>query len=132
MIDAAMPCWRAWADPDHIYFDKFTPARTRTTEQEGGRRRAMATVTKKKEERAYQARVHERRSRSAPSSHSGSRIYNYYKPRRTKGTMYEDVTVEVQPIGALLSQDWSTPSTRRCRFSGHLDGPQVIRLAYLP
>ena len=38
---------------------------------------------------------------------SESRVYNYYKPRRMKGTMYEDVTVEVQPDPAhYLSQDW--------------------------
>ena len=38
---------------------------------------------------------------------SESRVYNYYRPRRLKGTMYEDVTVEVQPDPAhYLSQDW--------------------------
>ncbi|MGH9066292.1 MAG: aromatic/alkene monooxygenase hydroxylase subunit beta [Acidimicrobiales bacterium] len=38
---------------------------------------------------------------------SKSRIYNYYKPRRQRATIYEDVTVEVQPDPAhYLTQDW--------------------------
>jgi propane 2-monooxygenase small subunit len=38
---------------------------------------------------------------------SGSRSFNYFKPQRLKATMYEDVTVDVQPDPArYLTQDW--------------------------
>jgi len=65
-------------------------------------------ATKKKEDASLPRPVFTNAEAGAlefPSS--DSRIYNYYKPRRTKGTMYEDVTVEVQPDPAhYLSQDW--------------------------
>jgi propane monooxygenase small subunit len=38
---------------------------------------------------------------------STSRSFNYFKPQRLKATMYEDVTVDVQPDPArYLTQDW--------------------------
>lgn len=38
---------------------------------------------------------------------STSRTYNYFKPAKLRATMYEDVTVDVQPDPArYLSQDW--------------------------
>jgi propane monooxygenase small subunit len=38
---------------------------------------------------------------------SASRSYNYFKPQRLKATLYEDVTVDVQPDpGRYLTQSW--------------------------
>jgi propane monooxygenase small subunit len=38
---------------------------------------------------------------------SNSRTFNYFKPQRLRATMYEDVTVDVQPDpGRYLTQDW--------------------------
>jgi len=38
---------------------------------------------------------------------SNSRAFNYFKPQRLRATMYEDVTVDVQPDPArYLTQDW--------------------------
>ena len=38
---------------------------------------------------------------------SKSRSYNYFKPQRMKATIYEDVTVDVQPDPErYLTQDW--------------------------
>ena len=68
----------------------------------------MATTTKKKEDASLPKPVFTNAEAGAldfPSS--TSRVYNYYKPKRQRATMYEDVTVEVQPDPAhYLSQDW--------------------------
>jgi propane 2-monooxygenase small subunit len=38
---------------------------------------------------------------------SGSRAFNYFEPERMRATMYEDVTVDVQPDpGRYLTQNW--------------------------
>src|ERR671928_1265517 len=42
-----------------------------------------------------------------PDSSPGARRFNYYKPAKRKQTLYEDVTVEVQPDPRhYLSQGW--------------------------
>jgi propane 2-monooxygenase small subunit len=68
----------------------------------------MATTTKKKEDASLPKPVFTNAEAGAldfPSS--TSRLYNYYTPRRTRATMYEDVTVEVQPDPAhYLPQGW--------------------------
>jgi propane 2-monooxygenase small subunit len=68
----------------------------------------MATTTKRKEDASLPRPVFTNAEAGAldfPSS--TSRVYNYYQPKRLRRTMYEDVTVEVQPDPAhYLSQDW--------------------------
>src|SRR4030081_1979503 len=68
----------------------------------------MATATQKKEDASLPRPVFTNAEAGAlefPSS--DSRVYNYYQPRRQRRTIYEDVTVEVQPDPAhYLSQDW--------------------------
>src|SRR3984893_3057957 len=68
----------------------------------------MATTTKRKEDASAPRPVFTNAEAGAldfPSSNS--RVYNYYEPKRLRRTMYEDVTVEVQPDPAhYLSQGW--------------------------
>jgi propane monooxygenase small subunit len=68
----------------------------------------MATTTKRKEDASAPRPVFTNAEAGAldfPSS--TSRVYNYYEPKRLRRTMYEDVTVEVQPDPAhYLSQGW--------------------------
>ena len=68
----------------------------------------MPTAQTKKEEASLPKPVFTNAEAGAlvfPSS--TSRVYNYYQPQKGKRTIYEDVTVEVQPDPAhYLSQDW--------------------------
>ncbi|HZD64518.1 MAG TPA: aromatic/alkene monooxygenase hydroxylase subunit beta [Acidimicrobiales bacterium] len=68
----------------------------------------MATAQQKKEEASLPKPAFTNAEAGAlefPSS--GSRVYNYYEPRKRRRTVYEDVTVEVQPDPShYLSQDW--------------------------
>src|SRR6202049_2377417 len=68
----------------------------------------MATTTKRKEDASLLRPGFTNAEAGAldfPSS--TSRVYNYYEPKRLRRTMYEDVTVEVQPDPAhYLSQGW--------------------------
>jgi len=92
-------------------------------------------ATKKKEDASLPRPVFTNAEAGAlefPSSNS--RIYNYYTPRRHKGTMYEDVTVEVQPDPAhYLSQKLGLRLPRRGgRLPCQLDRAEVFGLAHLP
>ena len=64
---------------------------------------------------------------------STSRSFNYFTPRKRRATVYEDVTIDVQPDPARhLTQGWvyafadGTPATRG------VDGAQVLQLARVP
>ena len=59
----------------------------------------MATDTDAPGQRAQrsQAGVHRRRGRGSEFPSSNSRSYNYFTPAKRRATVYEDVTVDVQP-----------------------------------
>ena len=67
-----------------------------------------------------------------PSSHS--RSYNYFTPRKRRATVYEDVTVDVQPDPARhLTQGWVYAfANGDCRLPGEVDGAEVVQLARVP
>jgi propane monooxygenase small subunit len=67
----------------------------------------MPTTTKKEEASLPRPVFTNAEAGALEFPSSNSRGFNYYKPRRPRATMYEDVTVEVQPDPAhYLSQDW--------------------------
>ena len=63
-----------------------------------------------------------------------SRSYNYFTPRKRRATVYEDVTVDVQPDPARhLSQGWVYEfANGDRRLSRGVDGAQVVQLARVP
>ena len=67
-----------------------------------------------------------------PSWHS--RSYNYFTPRKRRATVYEDVTVDVQPDPARhLTQGWVYAfANGDAGYPRGVDGAQVLQLARVP
>ena len=65
---------------------------------------------------------------------SKSRSYNYFKPRKRRATMYEDVTVDVQPDpDRHLTQGWIYGFADGARrLPAGVDGAEVLQLARVP
>ena len=63
-----------------------------------------------------------------------SRSYNYFTPRKRRATVYEDVTVDVQPDPARhLSQGWVYAfANGDSGYPAEVERPQVVQLARVP
>ena len=103
MVEAAIALLERRGVPEsRIYFDKFT------TTAAGGERGAMARRTPPSRNAAFPKPVFTDAEAGAlefPSSNS--RSFNYFTPRKRRATVYEDVTVDVQPDPErYLTQGW--------------------------
>src|SRR6201991_975917 len=99
MVEATIALLEAKGVPEaHIYYDKFT-----TTADEGGGRMATEVTERSVPKPVFTDA--EAGAKEFPSWQS--RSYNYFTPRKRRATVYEDVTIDVQPDPARhLSQGW--------------------------
>ncbi len=102
MVEAAQGLLMAKGIPEsRIYFDKFTTTETEETSTR------MSTETPPKERSVPKPVFTDAEAGSKEFPSSTSRTFNYFTPAKRRATVYEDVTVDVQPDPERhLTQGW--------------------------